>query len=202
MRSFVAISFLLGAFCFYLPAEAAKPVRTEPVSQLSEWPDFQRRQTMSLQSLTLCEQNRASCASPEIERWAGLIGNLHGQNRLRQIITVNKWFNRLPYKYDEYAYNKMDYWADTAELLKQRGDCEDFALSKYYTLRQLGFTPDQLKIVVVYDRQLFSNHAVLMVYIDGTRYMMDINGDSTDPSPMESRYRTLYSFNEQTAWHY
>ncbi len=202
MRIIIAIFLILGSILSIGPAMAAKPVREAPVSGLAKWPDFAKRQSTSLQALTLCEQNKQSCASPEVERWAGLIDNLRGQNHLRQIITVNKWFNRLPYKYDEYAYNTLDYWADTSELLLKRGDCEDFALSKYYTLRQLGFTPEQLKVTVVYDKDSFSNHAVLMVYIDGTRYMMDINGDSTDPTPMETRYRSLYSFNEQTAWYY
>lgn len=201
MRIIIAIFTLLAALPFATPALASKPVRVEPVNQLARWPDFARRQSASLHDLDLCAQGQG-CGSPEIERWASLIGNLQGQNHLRQIITVNKWFNRLPYKYDEYAYNQNDYWADTRELLTYRGDCEDFALSKYYTLRQLGFNPDQLKIVVVYDKQSYANHAVLMVYVDGTRYMMDINGDSTDPSPMETRYRSLYSFNEKTAWYY
>lgn len=195
----LAVSALTG---FWASPVAAKAVRTEPVGQLTEWPDFLQRQTRSLQALNLCASNANNCESPEIQRWAGLIQNLRGQNRLRQIITVNKWFNRLPYKYDDVAYNSADYWADTRELLKYRGDCEDYALSKYFTLRQLGFTPDQLKIAVVYDKQSYSNHAVLMVHIDGTRYMMDINGDSTDPSPMGPRYRMLYSFNEKTAWYY
>lgn len=198
----IAILLALGSIAMAIPAHAAKPVREGPVSGLAHWPDFARRQTITLQSLALCKQNSATCDSAEMERWAGLIQNLKGQNKLRQIITVNRWFNRLPYKYDEYAYDQLDYWADTQELLKSRGDCEDFALSKYYTLRQLGFTPDELKVTVVYDQENFSNHAVLMVYINDTRYMMDINGDDTNPSPMESRYRSLYSFNERTAWYY
>ena len=174
----------------------------EPVEKLPQWSDFSARQSLSLEALTLCEQNEAGCSSPEIKRWAGLIENLRAENKLRQIITVNKWFNRLPYKYDEYAYDQLDYWADTRELLTTRGDCEDYALSKYYTLRQLGFSQDELKIMVVYDKDNFTNHAVLMVYMDGTRYMMDINSDATEPSAMGKRYKPLYSFNEQTAWFY
>ena len=138
---FVALSGIAA------PAVAAKPSpRQEPVSTLPQWQDFSTRQTRSLQALALCEQDKALCESKEIERWTGLVKDLKTQNRLRQIITVNRWFNRLPYKYDEYAYDALDYWADTAELLRKRGDCEDFALSKYYTLRRLGFAPEELKV--------------------------------------------------------
>lgn len=195
----LAVSVLAGI----LPVPVvAKTVRVEPVSKVSEWPDFLRRQTSSLQALDLCSRMPSKCESAEMARWAALIKSLEGQNHLRQIITVNKWFNRLPYKYDDVAYNTSDYWAATQELFKYRGDCEDYALSKYYTLRQLGFTPEQLKVAIVYDRESYSNHAVLMVYVDGTRYMMDINGDSTDPTAVGTRYRPLYSFNEKTAWYY
>lgn len=178
---------------------AARP--PEPVANLPQWQDFSARQSQSLIELSTCEQNADWC-SPEMKRWAGLIGDLRPQNRLRQIITVNKWFNRLPYKYDEDAYQQTDYWADTKELLTSRGDCEDFALSKYYTLRQLGFAPEQMQVTMVYDRENFINHAVLMVYIDGTRYMMDIYSDTTEPSAMGKRYKPIYSFNEETAWFY
>lgn len=181
-------------------SEAA--IRQDSVGSLPYWADFQARQNRSMQALSYCESNPAYCESAEVQRWAGLVGDLRNQNKLRQIITVNKWFNRLPYKYDEDAHGSPDYWASTKELLKYRGDCEDFALSKYYTLRALGFSPDQLKVMAVYDKDTFTNHAVLMVYVNGTRYMLDINADDTSPTAMGTRYRPLYSFNEQNAWFY
>ena len=193
----------LAIFCVAAPVWAATTVpRQEPVSKLPQWQDFSARQQRSLQALATCEHDKTLCESKEIERWTGLVTDLKAQNRLRQMITVNRWFNRLPYKYDEYAYNTQDYWADTVELLQKRGDCEDFALSKYYTLRRLGFSPDELKITVVYDNEKYSNHAVLMVYTGGSRYMLDSNSDDMGPSPMEYRYKTLYSFNETSAWFY
>ena len=155
-----------------------------------------------MQALQNCKDNTAPCPTPDMTRWAAMVSGLESQNRLRRIITVNRWFNRLPYKHDEYAYDTLDHWADTAELLQKRGDCEDMALGKYYTLRALGFTPDEMKITVVYDEDTYTNHAVLMVTIDGARFMLDINGDDTDPYEMNTRYRPIYSFNEQKAWFY
>lgn len=197
---------LLALICACAPAIAgAKPpaaTKVQPVEQLPHWNDFAQRQSRSLQALDTCERDKTLCQSKEIERWTKLVDDLRPQNKLRQIITVNRWFNRLPYKYDEYAYNTLDYWADTEELLLKRGDCEDYALSKYYTLRRLGFSPDELKVAVVYDTITYTNHAVLMVYTNGTRYMLDINADDTTADKMDYRYRTLYTFNEKTAWIY
>jgi len=200
MRIFLC---LLACLFVAIPVLAAKPSpRQEPVSNLPQWNDFSTRQQRSLQALALCEQNPSMCESREIERWTGLVNDLKSQNKLRQLITVNRWFNRLPYKYDEYAYGELDYWADTAQLLSSRGDCEDFALSKYYTLRRLGFSAEELKVTVVYDQEKYTHHAVLMVYTGGTRYMLDSMADDMGPSPMEYRYKTIYSFNENTAWFY
>lgn len=193
----ILLCFGAALLIFGGEASGAAPRPPEPVGSLPQWPDFSARQTLSLEALSSCEQDEAVCSSPEVKRWADLVGTLREQGKLRQIITVNKWFNRLPYKYDD-----EDYWADTLELLQRKGDCEDFALSKYYTLRELGFTADELQVMVVYDKDTFTNHAVLMVYMNDTRYMMDINSDQTEPSAMGKRYKPLYSFNEQTAWFY
>ncbi len=194
----IVLGLILGAS----PAMAAKPVREKPVTQLPQWPDFISRQTQALQSLSACESQAASCTSNETQRWAALIDSLKTQNRLRQIITVNKWFNRVPYKHDEYAYQALDYWADTLQLLKDKGDCEDYSLAKYYTLRELGFNADEMKIMMVYDQDSFTNHSVLMIYINGTRYMLDSKSDDTDPYEMDTRYKPIYGFNETTAWFY
>lgn len=197
--------------CFYLLAlgvlllqsdlaHASKNLQQKSVQTLPQWDDFSRRQNQSLALLRACEINAMNCTSAGIEKWNNLISSLRHENKLRQLITVNKWFNRIQYRFDEDAYNSIDYWADTKELIEQKGDCEDFALAKYYTLRQLGFDANKMKISVVYDEDSKTNHAVLMVYDDNTRYLMDINTDSMDPSPMEYRYKTIYTFNEQTAW--
>ncbi len=186
----------------FLAAGAATPSREEPVDYLPQWNNFATRQSRSLAVLDQCRQNPEQCRSQDVRRWAALVDSLEEQNRLRQIITVNKWFNRLPYKHDEYAHGPLDHWADMVEFLERRGDCEDYALSKYYTLRTLGFSPEQLRIVVVYDSVNYLNHAVVMVHINGTRYLLDINADDTSPSSLYSRYKPIYAFNEHKAWFY
>ena len=41
----------------------------------------------------------------------------------------------------------MDYWATPVESLRKgEADCEDYAIAKYFTLRQLGVADDKLRI--------------------------------------------------------
>jgi predicted transglutaminase-like cysteine proteinase len=202
MRILLA-GFVLTTYAFAANADQIPVVKREaPVSALSHWNDFAQRQDKTMDALRLCRQDVKLCASPDAARWSDMMRSIEGANRLRQIITVNRWFNRLPYQFDEDAYDRLDHWADTRELFERRGDCEDYALSKYYTLRLLGFTPQEMKVTAVYDTQARANHAVLLIYTGDTRYMLDINSDSTDPDYMNWRYRPLYAFNETTAWYY
>lgn len=199
MRMMMAFIILAGVFPIASHAQAA---REEPVTQLPQWSDFSNRQDGAQRALQSCLADNRLCTTRELRRWADLIISLKGENPLRQMITVNRWFNRIPYTYDEYAYKTIDYWADTLQFLKSSGDCEDFALAKYYTLRELGFTTDSMKIMMVYDTEKTIDHSVLMVYMNDSRYLLDNYSDDTDPSSMEYRYKNVYGFNETTSWFY
>ncbi len=90
----------------------------------------------------------------------GQIG-LHGNNQWRDIIArmgalpaqerlaaVNDTFNRITYRKDTDTWGRTDYCASPQELLSRgQGDCEDYALAKYFTLRALGYATDQLLIL-------------------------------------------------------
>ncbi len=197
--------YILGFFailCAPIMGQTKPSVRQELVTSVPKWQDFIERQNQSLSALQACEENQSLCESDGIQKWHDLVKGLKSENKLRQLITVNRWFNRIPYKHDEYAYDAIDYWADTKQLIEQKGDCEDYALAKYFTLRLLGFSSEDMKINIVYDQDNYLNHAVLVVRVNDARYLLDINSDSMDPSPMNQRYKKLYSFNEQFAWWY
>lgn len=63
---------------------------------------------------------------------------------------VNEFFNRLPNISDQAQWGRSDYWATPLELLGANGgDCEDFALAKYFTLRELGVPDERLRLSYV-----------------------------------------------------
>jgi predicted transglutaminase-like cysteine proteinase len=66
------------------------------------------------------------------------------------IIGVNRFFNQLEYRSDIVTWRKKDYWASRLEFLgKGQGDCEDFAVAKYLTLKQLGVPQEKLFLTYV-----------------------------------------------------
>ena len=54
------------------------------------------------------------------------------------------------------------------------GDCEDYAIAKFFALRELGFANQELRIAVVYDNLRRIGHAVLAVYVEGDILIGDV----------------------------
>ena len=61
----------------------------------------------------------------------------------------NRYANDKDYVLDLDHYGVDDYWAVPREFLPLGGDCEDYAITKYFSLRWLGFTGDELRVVIV-----------------------------------------------------
>jgi predicted transglutaminase-like cysteine proteinase len=119
---------------------------------------------------------------------------------MAQLRAVNDYLNRVPYVSDLANYGRSDRWATPAEFLLRGGDCEDYAIAKYVSLRRLGFADDSLRIVVVNDEARGIPHAVLSVRLDGASWILDnvtaaILADRDQPS-----YRPIYSLNMAGRW--
>jgi predicted transglutaminase-like cysteine proteinase len=133
--------------------------------------------------------------------WAGLITSVSGLGRRAQVAAINRWFNRLDYVDDLANWGVGDYWETPFEFLDLgRGDCEAFAIAKYYTLRALGFDVTTLRIVIVDDRRRNMQHAVLAVFLDGEVLILDNLADEPVPDLALRHYQPLMSINELGVW--
>jgi predicted transglutaminase-like cysteine proteinase len=129
-----------------------------------------------------------------------LVARLADRPRREKIDRVNAFFNRMPYAVDASTWGIADYWATPFQFLGRSGDCEDYAIAKFVTLRQLGLASEEMRIVVVDDLNLRAAHAVLVV-ADGERLLVL---DNQVPDVVESRrilhYRPVFSLNETHWW--
>ena len=79
-----------------------------------------------------------------------LLKELKSASEIKKLNVVNTWFNYIKYKSDKKVYKKSDYWATLYEFVgKDAGDCEDYTIAKYYTLKALGVDPKKLKFTYV-----------------------------------------------------
>lgn len=94
-----------------------------------------------------------------------LLIKLKNQKPIKQLNVVNAWYNKIKYKSDKKIYGVSDYWATLYEFVgRGKGDCEDYTIAKYYTLKELGFDISRLKFAyVVYKNKRGKNisHMVL-----------------------------------------
>lgn len=147
----------------------------------------------------------APCAETTFNRchlreWKGFLAGLRGANPLEQIEAVNQYLNRRRYILDPRNYGVPDYWATPNQFLSRNGDCEDYAIAKYFSLRSLGIEPNAMRIVVLQDLNLQIAHAVLVVYFGGRTLVLDNQVSTVVDAQAIHHYRAIYSINEQHWW--
>ena len=147
-------------------------------------------------------QEVASCndSTCRLQSWRQFLETLKGKSREQQLDAINSYANRHPYIEDLPNYGVPDYWATPREFLQKDGDCEDYAITKYWSLRALGFQDDELRLVVVQDMNLGVAHAVLLAYSEGKALLLDNQIKSIVDSAKIHHYRPFFSINEQHWW--
>jgi predicted transglutaminase-like cysteine proteinase len=77
-------------------------------------------------------------------------GLAHADDDLR-LQTVNQFFNRrIAFRDDLEAWGQVDYWATPLEMLSRgEGDCEDYAIAKYFSLIAAGIPSQRMRLVYV-----------------------------------------------------
>ena len=105
-------------------------------------------------------------------QWDEWLDSVVRKREYKIIEAVNFRFNRFGYQTDEYLWDAEDYWAPPEVLYeKGRGDCEDFAIAKYFALLELGFDREKLKIAI--GTLQGESHAVLTYWDDGDYWILD-----------------------------
>ena len=80
--------------------------------------------------------------------WKKIIAQVKDEDLKTKLKSVNSIMNAHPYILDQVNWGKPDYWATPFEFLRKNGDCEDYAIAKFYALRDSGVPTDQrLKLV-------------------------------------------------------
>ena len=130
-----------------------------------------------------------------------LIEDLRGADIELQLREVNRFYNRFEYREDRDHWGEEDYWATPSEFIgTHRGDCEDFVIAKYFTLRQLGI-PDE-RLYLTYVKALRQNvaHMVLSYFPSPTSIPQIL--DNYDPVIVTADKRRdllpVYSFNARS----
>lgn len=145
-----------------------------------------------------CDNN--SLEGCDQKQWRTFLAETRRLSPRAQIETVNREMNSHRYVVDPRNWGRTDYWASPGQFTRRDGDCEDFAIAKFLSLRALGFANDDLRIVVLQDLNLRLAHAILVVYHDGEYLVLDNQISTVVPADVVRHYRPIYSINETRWW--
>ena len=119
-----------------------------------------------------------------------------------ELAVVNRAVNHaIAYKSDRSVWGVGDYWANPEEIARKgAGDCEDFAIAKLWFLRSLGFSPQQLQLVILDDTRNHQYHAVLGVHLADRTYILDNLTDNVATDGAFINYMPIMSFAADTSY--
>ena len=145
-----------------------------------------------------------SAATERTRKWFAFLKENQHKDDWQKLHLVNHFFNRhIKYQVDKSLWGKNDYWANPIETLgRGKGDCEDYAIAKYFSLVALG-VPES-KIRLMYVRQLTVNepHMVLIYFKNENEPPLVLDNFNKKVLPASKRrdLKPIYSFNGQGLW--
>jgi predicted transglutaminase-like cysteine proteinase len=140
-------------------------------------------------------------ARQRIQAWEALIKSSSELPEQDKLTEVNRFFNRqIRFVDDIRLWNVNDYWATPIEMLvKGAGDCEDYSIAKYFTLRRLGIPSDKLRITYVKALNYNQAHMVLTYYPSPSAepLVLDNLVNQIKPASQRKDLLPVYAFNAE-----
>lgn len=144
-------------------------------------------------------------AKKRLQDWDKLIKQNQNKSEAEKLRLVNDFFNRIRYVSDLEHWKIEDYWATPAEMLATNGgDCEDYAIAKYFTLVAMHVDPNKLKITYVKARvnNKMIAHMVLTYYSqpNAVPLVLDSLNKQIRPATQRPDLTPVYAFNGDGLW--
>ncbi|MFN0044551.1 MAG: transglutaminase-like cysteine peptidase [Alphaproteobacteria bacterium] len=207
-RILAGVLVLAGPYCLPGTGAAAEPTpalfgtretRSDNLKPFQKWLGALERHAEEKLQLEV------PCTPSALERcrlrlWKNFLEATARLDRRSQIDAVNRFANQHPYILDSVNWGMEDYWTSPKEMLDRNGDCEDYAILKFISLRLLGLDNDAMRLVVLQDTNLRILHAVLMIFHGEQTLILDNQIPSVVPMERIRHYKPVYSINERHWW--
>lgn len=142
-------------------------------------------------------------AQQRLAAWRQLVHDNQESATDQKLERVNRFFNQLEFVDDRIHWGQEDYWATPEETLTSNGgDCEDFTIAKYFTLKELAVPEQTMRLIYVKSLTLRQPHMVLGYYAspEVEPLVLDNLVDSIVPSAQRPDLVPVYSFNGEGLW--
>ncbi len=142
--------------------------------------------------------------------WRDMLGHSGAASEADKLRLVNEFFNRrIQFQDDIVVWGLLDYWATPLETLgKGAGDCEDFAIAKYFSLIELGVPASRMRMTYVRARiggpnsTITQAHMVVSYYAQPEVEPLILDNLITEIRPASRRpdLTPVFSFNGEGVW--
>jgi predicted transglutaminase-like cysteine proteinase len=153
--------------------------------------------------LKAIESRYGQQAVMDVVKWNSLLLKLQNKDVDQQLAQVNEFLNEYEFIDDLKHWQQTDYWATPIEFIATHGgDCEDFSIAKYFSLRALGVPAANLRLMYVKALRYNMAHMVLAYYAQPNAIPLVL--DNLNPKILPATQRQdlvpVYSFNGDGLW--
>jgi predicted transglutaminase-like cysteine proteinase len=181
----IVLSFI---FVFILVSEQSYAVKAESLAKVKEVKQRFKED---------------GAAARRLKSWKVLLSNKTPRTISELLEEANDFFNKLSYISDSQLNQKADVWKTPYEFLAEGGgDCEDFAIAKYFSLVIMGVPEKRLRITYVTIPSRNLAHMVLTYYPtpNSEPYILDNLTNEILPASKRTDLIPVYSFNRGQSW--
>ncbi|WP_250884294.1 transglutaminase-like cysteine peptidase [Glaciecola sp. XM2] len=142
-------------------------------------------------------------AEARVREWQQVLIEHQNAKVDEQLYEINRFFNEIEFVDDIKHWGVADYWATPLEFLGTNGgDCEDFTIAKYFSLRELGIPAEKLRLMYVTATRPRQAHMVLAYYEtpDSVPLVLDNLDKRILPASQRRDLIPIYSFNGNGLW--
>lgn len=160
--------------------------------------------------LLLASQRYGDAGAASVTAWRDVLVSSAGQPDSIKLKRVNDFFNRRTrFREDRDIWGVEDYWATPLEVLgRAEGDCEDFAIAKYITLKLMGVPSEKMRLAYVKARlggpqsSIVQAHMVLSYYPAPEDEPLILDNLISDIRPASRRpdLTMVFGFNTEGLW--
>jgi len=142
-------------------------------------------------------------ARNRLASWEDLL-NHNGITDREKLEKINSFLNKkIVFVNDADLYGVKDYWATPVEFISRgAGDCEDFAIAKYFSLKIMGVSEEKIRIAYVKALQYNIFHMVMLYYSNpgAEPLILDNLVDSITPASERRDLMPIFTFNGAGLW--
>jgi predicted transglutaminase-like cysteine proteinase len=153
--------------------------------------------------LEQAEKKYGKDARARLIAWEDLVREDTSSSDLEKLEKVNRFHNQMNFVDDMRHWGQEDYWATPIEFLaSQGGDCEDFSIAKYFTLKAMGVHEEKLNLTYVKALQYNMHHMVMTYYSEpgAEPLVLDNLVESIKPGSQRTDLMPIFSFNGTGLW--